>query len=56
MRKGFKTVENIYQEARETVEDVYVIAFDLGPLLVLVLLLRMLKIGVIRGEKMRIFE
>ena len=56
MRKGFKTVGNIYQEARETVEDVYVIAFDLGPILVLVLLLLMLKIGVIYGEKMRIFE
>ena len=51
LRKGFKTVENIYQEARETVGNVFAIAFDLGPLLVLVLLLRMLKIGIISGEK-----
>ena len=49
--RALKTVENIYQEARETVGDVFVIAFDLGPLLVLVLLLRMLKIGMMCGEK-----
>ena len=56
MRKGFKTVENIYQEARVAVEDAFVIAFDLCPLLVLVMFLRTLKIGVVLGEEMSIFE
>ena len=46
-KKGFKTVENNCQEVHKIGEDALEIDFDLGPLLALVLLLRILKIGVI---------